>query len=177
MCDRFVADDALAEAKIHSVEYISPEDGSVYMTENLLIFEGLVRVETRLWNRLDRALNDKHGLSLAWLVALRVVQAAPGSRVQDLAETIDISPGGASKLVDRLVAAGLVDRATDDSDRRASRLRLTPRGRRVVRRGSATSEQWLQENLAGALSPRGAENLASLLGALSAHREAGEGVA
>ena len=147
------------------------------MTENMRIFESLVRVETRLWNQLDRVLVDEHGLSLAWLFALRVVQAAPGSRVQDLAEDLDISPGGASKLVDRLVIAGLVSRATDDSDRRVSRLRLTPRGRRVARKASQASEQWVSKRFGEALHPPGAEQLGELLGALLVPHEAKEGVA
>jgi DNA-binding MarR family transcriptional regulator len=149
----------------------------VFMTENLGIFEGLVRVETRLWNQLDRVLVDRHELSLAWLFALRVVEAAPGSRVQDLAEELDISPGGASKLADRLVTTGLLSRSTDDSDRRVSRLRLTPRGLRVARKASQTSEQWISQRFGEALPPQGAEQLGALLGALQVPRETKEGVA
>lgn len=145
--------------------------------ESLRIFEALVRIETRLWNQLDRTLTAEHGVSLGSLVALRVMQSAPGDRVQHLAESIDISPGGASKLVDRLVVAGLVDRSGDDSDRRASRLRLTARGRRVAKDASRTSEEWLRERFAGALGPRGTQELESLLGSLSAHHEGQEGVA
>jgi DNA-binding MarR family transcriptional regulator len=147
------------------------------MTDNLEVFEDLVRVETRLWNQLDRALLDTLGLSLAWFFALRVLAAHPSSRVQDLAEDIDISPGGASKLADRLVVAGLADRSTDDSDRRVSRLSLTSRGRRVVRQGSATSEQWLKQRFAQELGPHGVEELAILIGRLSAHPGAKGGVA
>ncbi|HET7278112.1 MAG TPA: MarR family transcriptional regulator [Dermatophilaceae bacterium] len=142
------------------------------MTENLRMFEALVRVETRLWNQLDGTLSDRYGLSLAWLVALRVLQAEPGSRVQDLAEEIDISPGGASKVVDRLVSAGLVERAADDADRRVSRLSLTPRGRRVVQQGSKLSEEWLSERFGQALGPHGTEDLASLLGSLAVRNDA-----
>jgi DNA-binding MarR family transcriptional regulator len=141
------------------------------MTDNLATFESLVRVETRMWNDLDRELVERHGLSLGRLLALRVLQAAPGSRVHDLARTIDISPGGASKLVDRLVIAGMVDRVTDDSDRRASRLRLTGRGLTVVQEGSATSEQWLQERFAAALGAHGAGPLQPLLAQLLSHVE------
>lgn len=147
------------------------------MVENLPIFETLVRAETRLWNQLDAQLRDRHGLSLASLVALRVLQAAPGSRVQDLAEEIDISPGGASKVVDRLVAAGLVQRAADDADRRVSRLRLTPRGRRAVRQGSTMSEEWLSERFTQALGLRGTDDLASLLGSLAGPSRPRGGVA
>jgi DNA-binding MarR family transcriptional regulator len=137
------------------------------------VFETLVRVETRLWNQLDRALIDKHGIALAWLIALRVVHASPGSRVQDLAEDLDISPGGASKLADRLVTAGLVQRAADDSDRRVSRLRLTARGRRLLRACSETSDVWLAHRLGDALGPDGVGKLESLLVPLS-HAGAGK---
>ena len=113
------------------------------MTDHLRLFEDLVRLETRLWNQLDVALKDTGGVSLAWLLPLRVLDAAPGSRVLDLAQEIGISPGGASKLVDRLVDAGLVLRAPDETDRRASRLHLMLDGvgprRRARRRVSSGS--------------------------------------
>jgi DNA-binding MarR family transcriptional regulator len=143
------------------------------MTDNLRVFETLVRVETRLWNQLDRALVDRHGIALAWLFALRVVHVSPDSRVQDLAEELDISPGGASKLADRLVTAGLVQRAADDSDRRVSRLRLTARGRRLLRACSETSDVWLAHRLGDALGPDGVGKLESLLVPLS-HAGAGK---
>jgi DNA-binding MarR family transcriptional regulator len=40
----------------------------------------------------------------------------------------------ASRLCDRLVGAGLLDRRDDPTDRRQLALRLTPRGRAVVNR-------------------------------------------
>ena len=138
------------------------------MTENLPLVEQLVRVQTRLWNQLDRALLDQGQVSIAWLMALRVLADAPGRRVQDLAEHIDISPGGASKLVDRLVGAGLVDREPDPADRRVSRLRLTASGRRVVRDGSRRAESWLAGRLGAAISDSEGLRLAALLHSLSA---------
>ncbi|WP_211229478.1 MarR family winged helix-turn-helix transcriptional regulator [Nakamurella lactea] len=137
------------------------------MTENLRLFETLVRIETRLWNQLDRALIAEHGFTLGQVVALRLLKAAPGSRVQDLAEALDISPGGASKLADRLVGAGLVDRVVDDTDRRASRLRLNEQGSRVVEAGSATGERWLRDRFGVSLGRHGVGELQSLLTALS----------
>lgn len=147
------------------------------MRENLPLFEALVRVETRLWNQLDRSLSDRHGLSLASLLTLRVLQAAPGSRVQDLADEIDISPGGASKLVDRLVSAELVERTADDADRRVSRLRLTKGGRRAVKEGSTMSEEWLSERFGQAIGSQGAEELAVLLGSFGSIGAAQHGAA
>jgi DNA-binding MarR family transcriptional regulator len=133
------------------------------MTENLQLVEHLVRVQTRLWNQLDRVLLADHQVSMAWLVALRVLQATPGTRVQDLADHIDISPGGASKLVDRLVAAGLVDREIDADDRRVSRLRLTAQGRRAERDGSRRAETWLAGRFGPLLAGADGDRLATAL--------------
>ena len=145
------------------------------MTGRLQLFEDVVRLETRMWNQLDQVLKDEHDLSMAWLLALRVLEAAPGGRVLDLAQDLGISPGGASKLVDRLVGAGLVTRAPDEEDRRASRLHLTPAGGRATRAASATSETWLQRRFDAALGARRTGELAGLVGALRAHDGAGPG--
>ena len=50
----------------------------------------------------------------------------------DLAETLVISRGGLTKLVDRLVKAGLLERAFCATDRRVSYAVLTSTGREVV---------------------------------------------
>ena len=138
------------------------------MTNTLELFEDLVRVETRMWNQLDLALKEEHGVALAWVLPLRVLASAPGSRVVDLAQDIGISPGGASKLVDRLVAAGLVARDVDEADRRSSRLHLTPVGRRTTDACSRTGERWMAERFGGALGRTGTAELGALVGALLA---------
>jgi DNA-binding MarR family transcriptional regulator len=138
------------------------------MTENLQLVEHLVRVQTRLWNQLDQVLLADHQVSMARLVALRVLQTTPGSRVQDLAEDIAISPGGASKLVDRLVAARLVDREIDADDRRVSRLRLTAQGRRAVRDGSRRAETWLAGRFGPLIVGAGGDQLEAMLDLLDA---------
>ena len=140
------------------------------MTDHLMLFEDLVRVETRLWNELDRALQDSQGVSLAWLLPLRVLDTAPGSRVHDLAADIGISPGGASKLVDRLVAADLVSREVDETDRRASRLTLTRAGRRTTRAAAKAAGEWLQTRFDQTLGQEATTDLADLLGALRGSR-------
>ena len=50
----------------------------------------------------------------------------------DLAEALVISRGGLTKLVDRLVKAGLLERAFCATDRRVSYATLLPAGREVV---------------------------------------------
>jgi DNA-binding MarR family transcriptional regulator len=45
-----------------------------------------------------------------------------------------LTSGGITKRLDRLVDAGLVERRPDPTDRRGTRVRLTPRGRRAIDR-------------------------------------------
>lgn len=52
----------------------------------------------------------------------------------ELAATTMITSGAVTKRVDRLVAAGLVSRSVADHDGRVRRVRLTPKGRRLVDR-------------------------------------------
>lgn len=63
------------------------------------------------------------------LNVLSMVGPVPAAR---LAEYIGIDRSGASRYADRLEAAGLVKRTTDQLDRRATLLSLTPKGVRVI---------------------------------------------
>lgn len=49
-----------------------------------------------------------------------------------LADQLDVSPSTATRLCDRLGDKNLVRRRTDDDDRRAVRVDLTPRGRKLT---------------------------------------------
>ena len=102
-----------------------------------------------LWNLVDGRLKREHGLPMAHFDALDAVSGAEQLRVGDLAQRLRITVGGASKLVDRVEAAGLVERVADPADRRASRIVLTPAGRRLL--GAATTTY--EVALAAALDP------------------------
>lgn len=49
-----------------------------------------------------------------------------------IADGLDVNPSNASRACDKLVAAGLVQRADDDRDRRQLRISLTRKGRRLL---------------------------------------------
>jgi DNA-binding MarR family transcriptional regulator len=66
--------------------------------------------------------------------ALVVVSQLGGASLRDLADGLGMHVSTASRLCDRLVGAGLLDRRDDPTDRRQLALRLTPRGRAVVNR-------------------------------------------
>lgn len=63
-----------------------------------------------------------------------VVMASRGSvTLGELATAANLHPSRASRLCDRMVAEGLIDRADDPANRRQLMLTLTPSGERVVR--------------------------------------------
>lgn len=76
-----------------------------------------------------------------------------------------VRAGGLTQHVDRLEAAGLVERERDADDRRIIRLRLTPEGLELADRVHAVRSAQEQELLAG-LSAADRRRLAGLLGAL-----------
>ena len=117
-------------------------------------FEALVRYETDLWNALDAFLRADHGLTLAHLEALRVVNRRNGAcRVQDVANDLSITVGAASKLVDRLENTRLATRRSHPDDRRSSLINLTARGRTMHDNGIQSLERHLQAYLSASFAP------------------------
>ncbi len=71
-------------------------------------------------------------LSPQQLRALRALQAAPGLNLTALAERLDTGLPTASRLCDRLEAAGLLERESHPRKRREVQLRPTAQGLRVL---------------------------------------------
>ena len=108
----------------------------------------LVRLEIVLWERVDARLKAERGVSLAYFEVLHALRDE-ALRVGDIAQRLRITVGGASKLVDRVEGAGLIRRAADPGDRRASRVTLTAEGRGTL---SAATETYAAA-LADAIDP------------------------
>ena len=74
------------------------------------------------------------GVSVVQLRALTVLDREGTANLASLAEGMGVTVSTTSRLVDRLVAAGLVDRRTATHTRREIALSLTARGRSTLRR-------------------------------------------
>ncbi|WP_448641946.1 MarR family transcriptional regulator [Geodermatophilus sp. URMC 63] len=81
-----------------------------------------------------RAAGQLGGVSLVQLRALTVLHERPDAPLADLAQGVGGSVSTTSRLVDRLVAAGLVDRRPSPTSRRSVSLRLTPAGEDLLDR-------------------------------------------
>lgn len=71
-------------------------------------------------------------LSGSQLRALLVVERSAGINLRRLATTLNMLLSSASRLCDRLVAAGMLEREPGRTDRREISLHLTPEGRRFM---------------------------------------------
>ncbi|MEZ5076149.1 MAG: MarR family transcriptional regulator [Solirubrobacterales bacterium] len=88
------------------------------------------RTHAAVAGRLQEALAQGDYPPLPWYEVLATVAEAPGKRMRmgDLAEALVITRGGLTKLVDRLVKAGLLERTDNETDRRVSYATLLPAG-------------------------------------------------
>jgi len=113
-----------------------------------------VRLSMHDINRCARS----HGLSFTQMNVLMHLYYQGPREVMEFAEYVQVSPAGASQMVERLVQQGLVVRVEDSEDRRVRRVHLTERGSAVVEQSLALRQQWA-DSLVASLS---AEQQASL---------------
>jgi DNA-binding MarR family transcriptional regulator len=94
----------------------------------------LTRTHAAVSQRLQEALAQGDHPPLPWYEVLSTVAEAPEQRMRmgDLAEVLVITRGGLTKLVDRLVKAGLLERTFCETDRRVSYATLLPAGENVL---------------------------------------------
>ncbi|MBP2472781.1 DNA-binding MarR family transcriptional regulator [Crossiella equi] len=100
----------------------------------VVAFGRLLGTANRLEYMLGRELEARCGIShLVFEVLLILGRAgAPGLPMRRIAQEQVLTTGGATRLVDRMVHAGLVERVADPGDRRVQLVRLTALGERTV---------------------------------------------
>jgi DNA-binding MarR family transcriptional regulator len=143
-------------------------DRAIAMDDFKHLFNELVRFETELWNAVDARLRAEHDLPLHRFEPMQIIERTPECRVYDIAETLSITTGGASKIVDSIESAGHAKRRPNPDDRRSSIIELTPAGKRLLAKATTTFEAELELRLGSALSDRAMRQFASALTALRA---------
>jgi DNA-binding MarR family transcriptional regulator len=99
--------------------------------QELRAWRGLLKVHAAVTRELDAQLQAAHGLSVSTYEVLMFVADAAGERMRmaDLADRVLLSRSGLTRLVDRLVAAGLLERSAAEDDARGAYAKLTAEGR------------------------------------------------
>ncbi|SHF63108.1 MarR family winged helix-turn-helix transcriptional regulator [Streptoalloteichus hindustanus] len=108
---------------------------------------------------------DEHGLETWEYDVLSTLLRAEGEgplRMGDLAGAAMVSPGALTNRIDRLVAKGLVTRATDPASRRTVRTALTEEGRQLAD-GLIEGHIANERDLIDGLTPDEQRQLAALL--------------
>jgi len=106
--------------------------------ELIVSFGRLLGVAGRLGHILGRAIEEEFGISHLMYEVLLILGRAgePGLSMGAIGREQVLTTGGVTRLVDRMAAAGLVERADDPGDRRGRLVRLTPLGEDIVVRAS-----------------------------------------
>jgi len=120
----------------------------------------------RITRRLDEELQAAHGLSLAEYDALLQLAHAPGRRVRMnvLAERVILSRSGITRLVDRLEAAGSVERVACSTDARGQEAVLTAIGLARLRSAATTHLEGVRRYFLGRLDAADLAGLEASLG-------------
>ena len=133
--------------------------------ERLHLMGLVVRTHRLLVDRLGRELEQDVGIPLVFFDVLINVGAAPEGRVtmSRLSNDIALTTGGVTRLVDRMVDAGFVERSACPSDRRSIHVILPAEGRDVLDRAIAAHIEGIDRHLMAHLSEKDRANLATAL--------------
>src|SRR5580693_2731899 len=91
----------------------------------------LVESSRLLRNYIDHRAKGRGTTRAQWIVLFRLREQEGLSQV-DLADVLELQPISLVRLLDRLVEHGLLERRHDPKDRRANRLFLTGKGKKLV---------------------------------------------
>jgi DNA-binding MarR family transcriptional regulator len=127
-------------------------------------WRAVVTSHAAVTDRVQKALAAADLPPLSWFEVLRAVKRSPTGRprMSELADWLTLSRGGITKLVDRLVDAGYLERVACAEDRRSLQAELTPAGERILDEMEAVYATEVERHLA-ALSSEEAEVITAAL--------------
>ena len=118
----------------------SPQTPGTDHASRLAAWSTFLRAHARVTRDIERELEAEQDLSLADYDLLHELAVADGGRLRmsELADRLALSRSGATRLVDRLEAAGLVDRHACATDRRGYWAMVTDAGMGRLRAATPT---------------------------------------
>ena len=127
-------------------------------SERVQVWRSMLQVHAALIAELAEAFRAQHEISVSEFDVLINLDARQPIRHGELSERVILSRTALTRLVDRLVARGLVCREADPADQRAVRVGLTPAGRRLRAASARTNRRVVEDFFA----PLDADSLAVL---------------
>lgn len=129
-------------------------------------FHALIRAHARVVRRLEAELETEHGLSLPAYEVLAHLSEAPDRRrrMTELASFAVLTPSGLTRLVDKLVRDGLVERQRCGTDARVVYAALTDAGFERLVAAYPTHLRGVREHLVDRLTQPQLDAIAQALG-------------
>lgn len=134
-------------------------------TSGTRLWEGLTRAHHVMTAALEKDMLPEAGMPLAWFEVLHHLSQAPDGamRFQELARVSGITDSGASRRLDQMIKAGLIDRLSCPTDRRGVYAHITTKGAAAYKRGHTVFIRSLRRNLVSQLAPEEIDSLRASL--------------
>jgi DNA-binding MarR family transcriptional regulator len=147
---------------------LTPQQLKTQVLPSTDAFGGLISAHAVLVRELSAALVARHGLTVNDYGTLLLLSRAgdEGMRRIDLANALNLSPSGITRLLDRLEDQGLVGKGECKSDARVSYAILTDAGLDRLREAAPGHIDDIERRLSSVLSEDEMKTLAELLGRL-----------
>lgn len=125
----------------------------------------LLMAHAKATARVGRRVEAEGGLPLDWYDVLLALEYAPEGRrrMGELAEHVLLSRSGLTRLIDRIEAAGLVERHLCPNDRRVFEVALTAKGREAREKSWPIHARAIAEEFGSRYSDEEAQQLGELL--------------
>jgi DNA-binding MarR family transcriptional regulator len=132
------------------------------------VWEGLDRVHSSMTAALEHDMVPEAGMPLAWYEVLLNLSRSTGGmmRYQDLARMAGITNSGASRRLEQMTRAGLIERRSCPTDRRGVFAHMTTKGQAVFKTAHRVFRSSLERNLGTSLKPGDAELISAALSKL-----------
>jgi DNA-binding MarR family transcriptional regulator len=114
-------------------------------------FGRLVEAYSGLGQQLGRSLEQESGIPHTWFEVLLRISRADGGQITmgALAQQVALTSGGITRMLDRMIAAGLVQRVPCPTDRRVHFAALTEQGRAKLDEAAKVHAANLRQAFAG----------------------------
>ncbi len=156
-----------SRALLHEAEELGHEARTVSTDHVALkLWLRMLACTTQIESEIRRRLRVHFDISLARFDYMAQLHRHPdGLKMNLLSRQLMVTTGNVTGLTDELERDDLVRRESDPSDRRAWRVRLTPKGKRIFEAMAREHEDWILE-LFGGLDHKTVQQLHQTLGQL-----------
>jgi DNA-binding MarR family transcriptional regulator len=141
----------------------------------LEVWRTFLQAHFQIRRHLEQELQEEQQLSLGEYEVLLVLAYADGrrKRMSELAEWLMLSRSGATRVIDRMQVAGLVDRVSCETDRRGQWAQLTDAGYDRLRGASPTHLRGVGEHFLNRIRPDDLATLGRILGRVTTEEATG----